>query len=185
MNLRSPLLVLLKKSHLALILKILFFTLLLSAGYYIFLLKPKLELPEKLLTVEKTLIIHQSILTQNRLAYAELTKLDPENASFTSDSTNLVQTLEATQKDGLKTLSEKNNIPEINSLTKSEFEELLNETETIYIGQEELMKEVLATEKYKDAISILKSKEGVNLLTRQTNLILKYQFWLEKIDKLL
>jgi len=43
----------------------------------------------------------------------------------------------------------------------------------------------LATEKYKDAISILKSKEGVNLLTRQTNLILKYQFWLEKIDKLL
>ncbi len=69
----------------------------------------------------------------------------------------------------------------IEELTKR-FSILLSETKKIYEEQESLLERVFETKTYEEGVEILKSDQTVGLLTRHTNLILEYKFWLNFIN---
>lgn len=162
---------------------LLIFTLLL-AGYYFFFLKPQLELPNKLTKTEKVLSEHHTTLLQNRLAFVELTKLNPDSAVFNLEKSNLVGTLQKTNEEGLKALENPTIPPEVDESLSERYIGLLSETKAVYEKQNELLEEVFATNSYEAGTKILKSDESISTLTDQTNLVLEFEFWLKKINSL-
>lgn len=170
------------KSYAKFFLKILVFVLLLFGSYYLFILKPSLELPNKLLKAEKTISEHSSTLTQNRLSFVELTRLDPNSANFSIEKSNVISKLKETNKEGLDLIQKQGSIPEIDEELTKRFSILLSETKKIYEEQENLLERVFETKTYEEGVEILKSDQAVGLLTRHTNLILEYKFWLNFIN---
>ncbi len=135
-------------------LKALFLFLLLIGGYY-FLSKAQIA-------KEKVLATHYSNLVQNRLAYVELAKLNPKDASFDTQKSNLVGIIKETNKKGMeKPLSDKE--------------------KEIFERQNKILEKVFATKSYEEGVLILKSPESVKLLVDQTNLILELEFQLSKL----
>ncbi len=170
------------KSYTKFFLKIFVFVLLLFGSYYLFILKPRLELPNKLLKAEKTISEHSSTLIQNRLSFVELTRLDPNSANFSIEKSNVISKLKETNKEGLGLIQKQGSIPEINEELTKRFFILLSETKKIYEEQENLLERVFETKTYEEGVEILKSDQAVGLLTRHTNLILEYKFWLNFIN---
>jgi hypothetical protein len=164
--------------------KTLIFFILLLVGYYFLFLGPKLAFPSKLLQAEERLAKHHFNLLQNRLSFVELTKLDTNSADFDLKKSNLVGTLQKTSKDGFKALENPPKLPEVNKELSDRYQELLNETRKIYEDQERLLEKVFATDSYKAGVEILKSDESIKLLTRQTNLILEFEYWLSQLKEL-
>jgi hypothetical protein len=138
---------------------------------------------KNLIGTQKILVENHAVLVQNRLAYVTLTRLDPDSTNFQAETANIINTLQETQKEGLELVKEKNNIPNLKNFDIN-FPKLVAETESVYRQQDELIKKVTETEKYEDGLVILKSDEAIELLTKQTNLILEYEYWLEKINEL-
>jgi hypothetical protein len=170
------------KSYAKFFLKIFVFVLLFFGSYYLFILKPRLELPNKLLKAEKTIGEHSSTLIQNRLSFVELTRLDPNSANFLIEKSNVISKLKETNKEGLDLIQKQGSIPEINEELTKRFFILLSETKKIYEEQENLLERVFETKSYEEGVEILKSDEAISLLTRHTNLILEYKFWLNFIN---
>ena len=164
--------------------KILILTILFLTLYYFFIVKPKVLLQKDIAQTRAVLSSNYTILVQNRLAYIELTRLNPSSANFQYQTANTIDVLQKTQKEGLDLAKEKKTIPDLKNFDIN-FPKLLTETESVYRQQEDIIKKVTETEKYEDGLKILKSDESVKLLTTQTNLILEYEFWLEKINELL
>jgi hypothetical protein len=157
---------------------------LLLAGYYFLFLGPKLAFPNKLLQTEERLAKHHSSLLQNRLSFVELTKLDPNSASFNLEKSSLVATVKETNEEGLNALKKQSELPKIDNDLNSRYESLLEETRSVYEDQERLLEKVFATDSYQAGVGILKSDESIKILTKQTNLILEYDFWLKKINEI-
>lgn len=171
------------RNYLLLLVKITIFVSLLFTSYYLFVLKPGLEFPNKLLSAEKSLFLHHNNLLQNRLSYVELTRLEPNSANFSLEKSSLVSTFQKTNQEGIELVSREDRIPEIDKELDKRFPTLLSETKTIYEDQNKLLEKVFATGSYEEGVTILKSEESINLLTRQTNLILEYEFWLDKMNQ--
>ena len=166
------------KSLFIFILKTLIITFLILLIYYLLILKPKIEAEKKLNQAEETLRLHKDTLVQNRISFVEITRLNPKYLDFQRETSIQFNLIEKTQKEGLKLIEEKNYLPPLN--LDLNFQELLDETKTFY-DQETFLKKVRSTTSYKEGLEILKSDEAINLLVRQTNLILKYNYWLEKV----
>lgn len=152
------------------------------AGYFFFVLRPRLLLPNKIIKTEAGLNEHRSTLLQNRLALIELTRIDPDSGRFDFEKTNLVGTIQETNKRGLETLEGSSTIPEIDKELSSRYQGLLDETRRVYEEQGKLLERVFATDNYGAGVEVLHSDESIELLARQTNLVLEYDFWLEKVQ---
>lgn len=126
------------------IVKILFFLVLIIAGYYFF--------SKLLITKEKDLAFHYSNLVQNKIAYINLAKINPKDPSFGIQKSNLIGIVKETNKKGLE-----------NPINSSEKE--------IFTRQNVILEKVYSTKSYEEGISILKSPESVKLLSDQTVLI--------------
>jgi hypothetical protein len=146
------------------VLKIIIFLGLILLGYYFLYLKP-------LKAFNKELSVNYSTLIQNRLAFVQLTQLDPKNVNFNQEKTNLVETIRKTNKEGFAML-EKSSRPSNSLILKAK---------DIFNNQNLLLEKVFATKSFEEGLTILKSKESIELLTDQTNLILEYRFRLEKL----
>jgi len=160
------------------------FLILLLAGYYFLFLGPKLAFPSKLLQAEERLAQHHSNLLQNRLSFVELTRLDPNSTGFNLEKSNLVLIVKKTNEEGLNALEKQSELPKIDNDINSRYESLLGETRTVYEDQEKLLEKVFATDSYQEGVEILYSEEAIELLTRQTNLILEYDFLLSRLKQL-
>jgi hypothetical protein len=160
------------------------FLILLLAGYYFLFLGPKLAFPSKLHQVEERLAEHHFNLLQNRLSFVELTKLDPNSTSFNLEKSNLVATVKKTSEEGLNALEKQSELPKIDNDLNNRYKSLLEETRAVYENQEKLLEEVFATDSYEAGVKILYSEEAIELLTRQTNLILEYDFLLSQLKEL-
>ncbi len=125
-------------------LKALFLFLLLIGGYYFF---SKAQIAK-----EKVLAIHYFNLVQNKISYLNLAKLDPKDASFDIQKSNLIGIIKETNKKGLE--------KPINSKEKEIFER-----------QNKILEKVFATKTYEEGVAILKSPESVLLLADQMKLI--------------
>ena len=153
-------------------------------GYYFLFLGPKLAFSDKLLQAEEELAQHHSKLLQNRLSFVELTRIDLDSASFNLEKSNLVATVKKTNEEGLNVIEKQSELPKIDNDINNRYISLLEETKTVYEDQEKLLEKVFATDSYQAGVEILKSDESIKLLTKQTNLILEYDFWLKKINEL-
>lgn len=162
--------------------------LLLVGGYYLLFLAPQIRHSRALSEVELAVGKPAFNLLQNRIAFVELTRLDPQTGNFNFEKSALVSTLQKTGQDGLEQQAVK--IPwirqahhkKIDPQLKERFPALIAETKEVYQRQAELLTKVFATSSYAAGIAILRSPEAVALLTKQTNLILEYQFWLAEIN---
>ena len=153
----------------------------LLSGYYLFVLKPKLELPKARSEAQRVLRLHSSNLTSNRLSYVQLTRLDPDSSDFLTAKSNLVGSLQSTQKAGTELVEKESKIPDIDAKLTKDFPTLLTDTKQFFKDQEILLKEVYQTSSYQGGVKILKSDKALELLTRQTNLLLQFQFWQDKL----
>lgn len=165
------------------LLQILVISTILFSSYFFFYLKPKRQLANNIIQAEKILTIHKNTLTQNRIAYVGLTQLDPSSPIFTSEASNLIATLEKTQKDGLEQTGSKTTIPKTNIISYEVLTDILKKTEDVYKVQEDILKELKSTKSYKDGLVVLKSQKSVNALSVQTNLILEYEYWISKLSQ--
>lgn len=146
--------------------KILLVLAILITGYYFFFLKPKADSAAN----EKLLSKHYSILLQNRLSYVDLIKLDPKSPNTKLQKNDLLSKVESTQKEGLTFASK-----------EKKFGDLMSKTKKIYERQAKIIEELKTKKTFEEGIGLLKGQESVSLLTDQTNLILEYQYWLEKL----
>lgn len=169
------------KKVITVLFQILLISSVLYSSYYFFYLKPKAKSANDIVEAEKVLIVHKNILTQNRIAYLGLTKLDSKSPSFSVDASNLIATLETTQKEGLENINTQNTLPKTKIISTDVFSDLLSRTGNVYKSQGEILNKIRSTKTYKDGLEILRSTESVNAITDQTNLILEYEGWIEKL----
>jgi len=161
--------------------KVLAFIAIFSSLYYFFILKSQILLKKEKLELVSALDRHKSLLTQNRLAYVELAKLDPKSSIFNDDKSNVIGHIQDSNKkgseisDSFKPLAKE---PGFNQ----KITDLFKDSKQIYIEQNSLLDKVFTTKSYGDGLKILKSDESVALLTRQTNLILQYDFLIKQIQ---
>lgn len=143
--------------------KIILFLVIIFAGYYFLYLRPINAFNNELTTNYFNLI-------QNRLAFVQLTSLNPKDANFSQEKTNLVETIKKTNEKGLTMLNESSR-PSNSFILKAK---------KVFDNQNTLLNKVFATKSFEEGVQLLKSKEAIELLTDQTNLILELRFRLEK-----
>jgi len=150
--------------------------------YFFAIIKPRIEHRRLVNQAKLILTIQKESLVQNKLLYVELAKSDSNSANFVNDKSDLVGNINKSTIEGLNNLSKYPQIPDINTELVKEYPKILIETRRIYEEQEKLLNKVFATKSFEEGVKILKSDEAVDLLTKQTNLILEYQFWIENTD---
>ena len=134
-----------------------------------------------IIKAERILTIHKNTLTENRIAFIGLTRLDPESAVFPSDASTLLSTLETTQQEGLDQINAEPEIPDTNILSNNKYSEMLIETAGIYENQKNITDNIKSSKSYSEGLNILRSEASISLLTKQTNIIFEYQYWLDKM----
>lgn len=164
------------------LIKTLLFSALLFLSYYLFFLKPQIKIKNEILYAKKILSLHKNTLAQNRLSYIALTRLDPKDPNFENQKSKVVETLRKTNQEGIKVVENPDQPPNPKIIPPQDFSSLLSETKRIYEDQNKLLEKVFATKSYEEGVAIIKSPEGIEILTRQTNLILKYEFYLRRIS---
>lgn len=137
--------------------KIVGFLAILLLGYYFFFLKPQQETAAKIKTLSK----YHSNLVQNRIAYVELTRLDPKDPNAKSQKDNLLSIIASTQKESLGF-----NEPKIRQ---------------IYERQAKIIEKLKNSKTFEEGVNLLKGQESVANLADQTNLILEFEFQLERL----
>jgi hypothetical protein len=124
---------------------------------------------------KKLINLHKTILTQNRLAYISLTRLNPKDENFENQKSAVIETLKKTNQEGIKAVENKDQPPNPKIIPAQDYSSLLLETKRIYEGQNKLLEKVFVTKSYEEGVAILKSPDAIELLTRQTNLILEME----------
>lgn len=99
--------------------------LILLTGFYLFFLKPKIEIPKKLLEIENLLTDKKLNLSQNRVSLIELTKLDARNREFPETKDQLLITILESNEKGLKGLEKEFKTKGVTS-TPSEISNFIN-----------------------------------------------------------
>lgn len=115
-----------------------------SLTYLVFVVYPKIK------EVKLANLNYQN-LVQNRVAYVELIKLNPEDPSYQSQKIDLIAKIKETNEKGLK--SERQDVKEIMQT------------------QKEILNDLFKAKTYEEGIKILKSEKSVKMLTNQTNLL--------------
>ena len=170
------------KRVLVFFLKTLFISLAIFSTYYYFFLKPNIELAQIRSETIKILSLHKDTLIQNRIAYITLTQLDPDSANFNAEKVSAVNTLKTTREKGLSDIENNKVIPNVNKELYNRLPYLLSDLKRVYEEQNEILDKVYTTKSYDEGLTILKSEKAVKLLTMQTNLILEYEYWIEKLE---
>ena len=148
-------------------------------GVYILFFAPT---PSKVNEAKNTLRTHKNTLIQSRISIVELAKLNPSSSNFEIEKQSLLEKLQQTNKEGLDKLETLDQIPKVDTELEKRFPDLLSETRTLYEEQAEIINEVTSSPSYNSGIAVLKEDKTIKLLTKQNNLILEFEHWIEKID---
>lgn len=150
--------------------------------YYFLVLLPSKIRSKNLQEAQKEVSLHYINLLQNRLAYTELIKLDSDSPNFNLEKTELVNQIKNTNDKGQKKLKENGKVF-ISSNLQKKYEAILQNTEDFFKDQENILNEVFATDSFTEGIDILKSGQSIEILTRQTNIILEFQWFLNQLKE--
>ncbi|OGH60023.1 MAG: hypothetical protein A2725_00020 [Candidatus Magasanikbacteria bacterium RIFCSPHIGHO2_01_FULL_33_34] len=160
--------------------------------YYLLYIKSNLIISENLIKTEKILNEQKNYISQSRITFIELIKLDPKSPNFVLEKRNEVKTLNEINEKALIYLENPYTYPKIfikpkkysnflgNEL-KEKMMKLRQKNKNFFIEQKEFFSK-LETINFQDQTEFLKSAESIKLLTKQTNLILEHQFLLDKIN---
>ncbi len=165
-------------------LQILILSLVLFASYYLFILKPKAEYRKNISETSKILSLYKNVLTQNRLAYIALTKLNPDSANVNAEKSTALERLKIAQEDISEYTAIYNSISDIDNELSSRFPKIVSEVQNIVSRQKEILDKVYTTGSYEEGREILVSEESVELLTDETNLILEIEWWRERVGSM-
>lgn len=99
--------------------------LVLFGGYYIFFLGPKFALSNAYLKTQDVFAEHKANLVQNRLTLVELAHLSPSSADLFNKEAELLQKLQKTNTEGVKSLDKNNKLPHVRG-APSELLDFLN-----------------------------------------------------------
>ena len=175
-----------------LFIRILILFLLFLFVYYLLYIKSNLVISKTLIESEKVLNEHKNYISQSRITFIELIKLDPESPNFVLEKRNEIKTLDEINKKALEYLANPYNYPKIlikpneysnfldNKLEKGLIS-LAEKNKNFFLEQKKFFSK-LETINFQDQTEFLKSPESIKLLTEQTNLIFEYNFLLDKID---
>lgn len=97
--------------------KVIALLVILFAGYYVLFLAPRLALPNAYLETQKIFVEHRTNLVQNRVALVELAQLSIGAADLFNKEMNLLQKLQETNKVGLQSLKENQQLPRVAGLS--------------------------------------------------------------------
>ncbi|MCH7828248.1 hypothetical protein IH982_00020 [Patescibacteria group bacterium] len=97
--------------------KVIALLVILFAGYYVLFLAPRLALPNAYLETQKIFAEHRTNLVQNRVALVELAQLSIGAADLFNKEMNLLQKLQETNKVGLQSLKENQQLPRVAGLS--------------------------------------------------------------------
>lgn len=129
----------------ALILKtVIIFSITLGVYYFLFLLPQKTQ----------SQIQRQEYfnLLQNRVAYVELIKLNPQNPNYTSQKIDLIAKIKETNKKGLEAQNK--------------------DIKKVMEAQKEILDKLFQTKTYEGGITLLTSTKSIKMLTSETNLLI-------------
>ncbi|KKQ81648.1 MAG: hypothetical protein UT06_C0057G0005 [Candidatus Woesebacteria bacterium GW2011_GWA1_38_8] len=104
------------------------------------------------------------------------------SANFNAEKVSAVNTLKTTREKGLSDIENYKVIPNVNKELYNRLPYLLSDLKRVYEEQNEILDKVYTTKSYDEGLTILKSEKAVKLLTMQTNLILEYEYWIEKLE---
>lgn len=164
--------------------KVVLTSFILFSVYFIAFLRPNVIKNQNISQTVQILTHHKNTLTQNRIAFLNLARLNTNSVNFDGERSSLVNSLKETNSKGISDTEVKNTIANINGELSKRFPELLMDTRSVYEEQTAILDKVFATKTFDEGVEILRSSEAVDLLTRQTNLILEYEWWIEKIGSM-
>ena len=122
------------------LIKLAFTFLVLSISYYLFILAPKQKLQQDLAQTKSLLVKHHAILLENRLAFVEITKLDPDSANFNLEKSSLVARLQETNRKGQEELENSAEFSKIHD--NIPYQQLVTNTYEVYKEQNKLLERV-------------------------------------------
>ena len=120
-------------------------------------------------------------LVQNRLAFVGLTKFDPTSPSAIGEKEVLLKNVEESIKAGLEKTDNIRTRRMIDPILTRKWSELIRMHREIYSGQRGILENLYKQQTFTDGMKVLQSEESVKLLTDQTNLILEYEFWEDRV----
>jgi hypothetical protein len=138
---------------------------------------------QKIVYTQNVLSSYRNNLTQNKISFIGLSKLNPNSSGFEYEKNELVESLQTSIDKGGKTSENPEKLPNINIELSERYPGLLEETNKVYQDQESLLEKVFATKSFEEGIEIMRSEESVQLLIKQTNLILEYDFWINILSE--
>lgn len=161
-----------KRNIIILLSKILIIFVIFIAAYYLLILKPKLELPNKILAAQKELSLHHSTLVQNKLSLVELARLKPDSSNFNYNKTNLVGIIQETNRLGIEQANTATNV------------DLIKRLPDFYKNQNKILNKIFETDSFEAGMQVLHSEESVTLLLVQTQLIQEFEEQLFQLKEL-
>lgn len=171
-----------KKEVLKFILKVLLITVLVTGFFYLFVVLPSIKKLKEIKTTQASLVKHYSLLMQNRVAYIGLTKLNTGSYDFNLRKSEIIDKIRKSSKEGTDLINAQGEVPNVNKDLEKRFDSLLNETKEVYSQQEQFLNKVFETKSYESGVALIKSDEGLQVLTKQTNLVIEYQYWVNELD---
>jgi len=148
-----------------------------TAAYYFLFLQPQHQLYQ----TQQALLTHRTNLVHNRLAITQLTKLQPNTTYQTQEQASLLKQLQTTNQQSLEAIENQPPVP--TKKLQEQTNNLFSQTQTLYQDQQTLITQLQATNNLENQQNLLKSPEAITLLTRQTNLILEYDGWIEQVKQ--
>lgn len=154
--------------------------------YYLFFLSPRLVLIGQIDKTQSYLKSTNLYLLQNRISLTELARLDNNSGDFNGSAAYLIRTIKETNSRGLESLKSQHSLSNLKDAGVSDksINKLSDSAKSFFSDQERFVNDLLKEEDFSKKLSLLKSKRSVSLLTREGNLILEYNLWIDKLENL-
>jgi hypothetical protein len=180
------------KNSVFLLIKIIFLLFLFLFFYYVLFLNADSKFSDTLIESEKYLNKQKNYLSQSRIALVEMIKMDPDSKNFVLDKRNSLKTIKEINEKALEEADNKFDLQNttsfpneysdfINKELKTELNNLSEKNKNFLLEQKDFLSELEAVN-FPDQTEFLKSDRSIKFLTDQTNLILEYDFLLEKVN---
>ena len=182
------------KKYLILTLKTVLAAFVLFFGYYWLFLRPDVLLWKNVKQNEEVLVIQKNYLSQSRIILVELIKADVNNPYYPTYLKSTLEILAKINNSAREKTAKEITYEPILSLGRKHIRaynrnilsgiQNIAEKNKIFLKEQKEFLDSLQSKNYYEQKDFLVGNKAVVFLTKQTNLILEYDYWLKKITNL-